>query len=87
MITYSAKAKNAHGKISYGMAGFVDERMDHGITWDRLVAICKPESERRGLKSYQTLSYLKGHARHRAKVNNWHVVEMDDERVRIVRPQ
>ena len=73
-------------RVSYGMAGFVDELMDRGITWDELVARCEPESKKRGLKSYQRMGYLKAHARHRAKINNWHVVEMNDERVRIVRP-
>jgi hypothetical protein len=72
-------------RISYGMAGFVDELMDRGITWDQLLARCEPESKRRGLKSYQRMGYLKAHARWRAEHDKWHVVEMNDERVRIVR--
>jgi len=73
-------------RISYGMAGFVDELMDRGTTWDHLLASCKPEAKKRGLKSYQRMGYLKAHARYRAKHDKWHVVEMNDERVRIVRP-
>jgi hypothetical protein len=73
-------------RISYGMAGFVDKLMDLGITWDQLVARCKPEAARRGLTSYRTLGYLKGHAKWRAEHDKWHVVEMNDHRVRIVRP-
>jgi hypothetical protein len=73
-------------RISYGMAGFVDELMDPGITWADLVRKCDAEAEKRGLTSYRTLRYLKGHARHRAQVNKWHVVEMNGQRVRIVRP-
>jgi hypothetical protein len=73
-------------RISYGMAGRVDELMHSGTTWDALVAQCKLEAAQRGLKSYRTLGYLKAHARWRAEHDKWHVVEMNDERVRIVRP-
>jgi hypothetical protein len=72
---------------STGTAGFLDVQMDRGITWDQLLALVEAEAERSGRgKSYCTMGRLKAHARWRAEHDKWHVIEMNDERVRIVRP-
>jgi hypothetical protein len=73
-------------RISYGMAGFLDELMDGGITWDHLWALCQDEKKKRGVAWPETPARLRQHARYGRDHDKWHVVEMNNERVRIVRP-
>jgi hypothetical protein len=55
-------------RISYGMAGLIDEQMDRGVTWDRILALVEAEAERSGEgKSYCTMGRLQAHDRWRAE--------------------
>jgi hypothetical protein len=66
------------------MAGYVDDQMKSYITWDALLAKCKPEAELRGVSCLNTIPKLRAHAKYRRDHDGWDV-EMDDKRVRITR--
>jgi hypothetical protein len=73
-------------KISFGFAGYVDDLMAAGTTWDALERRAEEEAARRGVDPIMaSRSKLEAHVKWRRDHNKWQVA-YDDESVRLTMP-